>query len=183
MPTIIQKEDSNADVLRETAHPVPKDKIESEEIQGVINDMKETLADVGDGVAIAAPQIGKPLRIFVVSGAVFEERNKAKGREPGDEPDRVYINPKIVNTSSTTVEMEEGCLSCRWWYGTVERADKATVRALNEDGEEFTEGASGLLAQIFQHETDHLDGILFVDKADNLRELPPEGDNPADSDE
>jgi peptide deformylase len=70
--------------------------------------------------------------------------------------------------------MPEGCLSVRWLYGDVERSTQATVTAYDEHGESFVRGASGLLAQIFQHEIDHLDGILFIDKAHNLEEVTPE---------
>jgi peptide deformylase len=70
--------------------------------------------------------------------------------------------------------MTEGCLSVRWLYGNVMRSTKATLVAQDERGQQFTMGASGLLAQIFQHEVDHLDGVLFVDKATNLEEVPPE---------
>ena len=72
--------------------------------------------------------------------------------------------------------MEEGCLSVRWLYGKVKRSEKATVRAHDETGKIFTKGASGLLAQAFQHEVDHLNGILFTDKATHLESLPPEND-------
>ena len=69
----------------------------------------------------------------------------------------------------------EGCLSVRWLYGKVSRATRASVRAYDEHGEPFTRGASGLLAEIFQHEVDHLDGILFIDKARDIRDIPPTG--------
>ena len=174
MVHIIQKDDDGADVLRKEATPVPHDDIPSERIQSVIRDMKAALASEDDGVAIAAPQIGESLRIFVVSGKVFARRDKQKDRELQDEyADKVYINPSIINTASKEEKMEEGCLSCRWLYGDVTRATKATVRAYDQDGNEFQEGASGLLAQIFQHETDHLDGTLFIDKAENIHEEPP----------
>ena len=70
--------------------------------------------------------------------------------------------------------MPEGCLSVRWLYGKVSRAEKARVRAYDENGKIFEVGGSGLLAQVFQHETDHLNGILFSDTAVDLREMPPE---------
>ena len=75
--------------------------------------------------------------------------------------------------------MPEGCLSVRWLYGEVKRSTNATILAYDEKGEKFTRGAGGLLAQIFQHETDHLDGILFTDKARNLEEMSPESVNQA----
>ena len=70
--------------------------------------------------------------------------------------------------------MEEGCLSVRYLYGKVSRANKVTIEAFDESAKKFTRGASGILAQIFQHETDHLDGVLFIDKAKDLTEVLPE---------
>ena len=70
--------------------------------------------------------------------------------------------------------MEEGCLSVRYLYGKIRRSKKITMKAYNENGKIFQRGASGLLAQIFQHENDHLDGKLFIDKAKDIEDLPPE---------
>ena len=69
--------------------------------------------------------------------------------------------------------MEEGCLSVRYLYGKVSRANQATIEAYDEKGKKFQRGGTGLLAKIFQHEVDHLNGILFIDKAKNLEEIPP----------
>ena len=122
--------------------------------------MKEALANEDDGVAIAAPQIGVSLSIFVVSHKVFEHQT--------DPQDEVFINPTITKLSRKKSELEEGCLSVRGVFGKIKRADKATVIAYNEQGEKKTVGGSGLLAQIFQHETDHLKGALFIDNATEL---------------
>lgn len=165
--TILQK---NSPELRKTAQTVPVVDIKTKKIQDIVRDMKDALASQDDGVAIAAPQIGVTLRIFVVSKKVFEMTKKYAHIEN----DLVFINPKIIKISKKKKEMEEGCLSVRWLYGKVERSMQATVEAHNEHGEKFTMGGSGLLAQIFQHETDHLDGILFIDKAHDLEEIPPE---------
>jgi peptide deformylase len=86
------------------------------------------------------------------------------------EGDEVYINPVLVKTSRSKKDKHEGCLSVRGRWGEVPRAEKATIRALNEKGEKIERGASGFLAHIFQHEMDHLDGILYVDKATNVYE-------------
>jgi peptide deformylase len=86
----------------------------------------------------------------------------------------VYINPLIIKSSKDKKNMEEGCLSCRWWYGKSKRASRVTIEALDQDGNHFTQDASGLLAQIFQHEIDHLNGILFIDHAKDLKEIDPE---------
>lgn len=162
MKEIVQKGD---DVLRKIAEEVPVAEISSERIQTIIQEMKESLATQSDGVAIAAPQIGYSVRIFVISNKVFS-------REPGEIiEDMVFINPQIIKTSRKQEYMEEGCLSVRWWYGKVKRYVKATVKAYDENGDEFTHGGSGLLAQIFQHEIDHLNGILFDDTAKDLREI------------
>lgn len=165
MKTIVQKEDP---VLRGTAQSVSSKDIGSKKLTSIITAMKKALAEEPDGVAIAAPQIGVPLRIFVVSGKVFKKKTDEATPE-----DRVFINPEIIKLSKERDWLEEGCLSVRWKYGEVSRALKATVRALDAHGKKFTLGGSDLLAQIFQHETDHLNGVLFIDTARNVREIPP----------
>lgn len=163
MMKIVQKE---SPVLRQIAETVSQKDFGSKKLHEIIERMSDALDSQEDGVAIAAPQIGVPLRIFVVSGMLFEEKG-VRGKN------RVFINPKITRISKDAHWAEEGCLSVRWQYGEVSRAKKATVRAYDEHGKVFTLGGSGLLAQIFQHEMDHLDGVLFVDKARNLRDIPP----------
>lgn len=161
MVKIIQKEDP---LLRKKAVNVKKSDIGSTKIRRILESMKSALDACDDGVAIAAPQIGKSLRIFVISKKVL-----------GDdaENDLVFINPKISKLSRKKVEMEEGCLSIRWLYGKVKRSERASVEALDEEGNKFTRGGSNLMAQIFQHETDHLDGVLFTDKARDVVEMNP----------
>ena len=140
--------------------------------------MKAALDSQEDGVAIAAPQIGVPLRIFLVSGAALDMiKNHGKKEEEIEEgpasSDITFINPVITKLSKTTEWMEEGCLSVRYFYGKVKRSTKATVTAYDEKGTLFTRGASGILAQIFQHEVDHLNGILFIDNAKEIEDIPP----------
>jgi len=90
--------------------------------------------------------------------------------------DLVFINPEIIKISKKKGSVPEGCLSVRWLYGEVKRSTNATIRAYDENGKIFTRGGGGLLAQIFQHEVDHLNGVLFIDKAKNLVEIKPEKD-------
>ncbi|HEY4511958.1 MAG TPA: peptide deformylase [Candidatus Paceibacterota bacterium] len=168
MVNILQKDDP---ILRHKAVEVPVADISSAKIRAIIADMKKALAGEKDGVAIAAPQIGVPLRIFVVSGLLLKDMNLDKNATGEDQ---VFINPVIVKLSRTKEEMEEGCLSVRYLYGTIKRATKAIVRAHDETGKIFERGGSGLLAQIFQHETDHLEGKLFIDFAKNVHEMEPE---------
>ena len=164
MLEIVQKGDP---VLRQKATPVAISEITSPRIQQVLTDMKKALASQEDGVALAAPQIGIPLRIFVVAGFALTAELKKNENPPED---LVFINPVISKLSKEKVELEEGCLSVRHVYGKTIRSTKVTVKAYNEKGESFQRGGGGLLAQIFQHETDHLDGILFIDHATNMQE-------------
>ncbi len=166
-------------VLREKAHEVAISDISGKKIKKVISEMKLLLAKEHDGVAIAAPQIGVPVRIFVVSGKAFAlNKNMDVAEKTASDkaiyPDISFINPKLTKLSQKKPWQVEGCLSVRWLYGKVKRSEKATVTAYDEHGKKFTRGASGLLAQIFQHETDHLDGVLFIDKAKDVENLPPQ---------
>ncbi len=161
MSTIVQEPNA---VLRKQAAPVPVTEIKTKKIQSVIEAMKTALANEDDGVAIAAPQIGEPLRLFVVSKKVIKD-----GVE-----DAVFINPELVRVSKQKKFVHEGCLSVRWKYGLVKRALTATVRAYNAEGNQFQMSGRGLLAQIFQHEIDHLNGILFIDTAKDIEDIPPE---------
>ncbi len=158
-------------VLREIALSVPLTEITTPRIAEIISNMKTALASQDDGVAICAPQIGESLRMFVVAGRILAD---IAGVEADVSiPDRVFINPEIVKISKKTEWMEEGCLSVRYLYGKVTRATKVRVRAYDENGKAFELGGSDLLAQIFQHEIDHLDGIVFTDKAKDVKDMPP----------
>ena len=168
---ILQKD---ARVLRKNASNVPLKNIGSKKIRAIIGRMKKALNTEEDGVAIAAPQIGESLRIFIVSGKVWTLIKKSKSADASKEPkDIVFINPEIIKFSKKTKKVEEGCLSVRYLYGQVKRSEKVIIKAYDETGKAFERGASGLLAQIFQHETDHLNGILFIDKAENVKDVPP----------
>src|SRR3989344_5494962 len=147
MIKILQKD---APLLRGKAEKVPVSEIGSEKIKRVIHDMKEALASEKDAVAIAAPQIGVPLRLFVVAGKVFEKNAKKDAAETTEKKsyrDIVFINPKITRLSRKKIPMDEGCLSVRFWYGAVERAEKGTVTGFIEQGKKFTREASGLVAR------------------------------------
>lgn len=191
MKKILQKEEK---VLRQIAKEVPISKIQTIKIKNIIKEMKASLRSQSDGVAIAAPQIGYSLRIFVVSGKIFGEHfaevsgeglsqvDELRGSAvpPGTDSDRpkrasakpkdlIFINPKISKLSRDKEWVPEGCLSVRPFYGKTHRSKKATVTAYDENGNKFERGGSGLLAQIFQHETDHLNGILFIDHAKDVK--------------
>jgi len=176
MKTAILGKDSP--ILRKIATPVPAAEIGTQKIKNIIERMRQVMHREDDAVAIAAPQIGESLRIFVVSGEALRRAQNINDDNSSDKestryPDLVFINPEIVKISKKQRVVEEGCLSVRWLYGKVKRAEKITIRALDEKGRPVLRGASGLLAQIFQHEIDHLNGIIFTDKATDLRELKP----------
>ncbi len=118
----------------------------------LIDDMVETMY-AAPGIGLAAPQIGVPLRIFVADLSV--------GQESGDLV--VMVNPELVERDGMQME-NEGCLSVPGFEATVVRPDRAVVRGLDRNGREHTIEGSGLLARAFQHELDHLDGRLFVDR-------------------
>lgn len=120
----------------------------TDELVQLLDDMHETMV-AHDGIGLAAPQIGKNLRMAVVEL---------------DEGDRFeLINPVIVEKKGTTIDVE-GCLSIPETYGTVERADEITIRYYDREGDEMEVTAYGYLARAFQHEIDHLDGKLFIDQ-------------------
>ena len=108
------------------------------------------------GVGLAAPQVGQSLRLFVTG---------VKG-EP-----MVFINPEITERSKEEILWEEGCLSLPRLLGEVRRPKEVTVRATGTDRQPFEVKADGLLARVLQHEYDHLEGILFTDRMDDLRKL------------
>ncbi len=138
--------------LRTVAEPVAE---VNDEIRQIVKDMLETMYDE-NGIGLAATQVDIHKRIVVID--VSEE---------GNEP-LVLINPEIIAKNGTTIS-EEGCLSVPQSYAKVDRAEQVTVKALNENGEEYTFEADGLLAICTQHELDHLMGKLFIDYLSPLK--------------
>ena len=127
------------------------------EIHRLIDDMIQTMY-AAPGIGLAATQVGVPLRIFVVDVSV--------GRNAADL--MAFINPVFVEREGMQLE-EEGCLSLPGFNATVARPARAVVKGLNRHGEEQVVEASGLLARAFQHEMDHLDGCVFVDRLRGLQ--------------
>ncbi|OGC88610.1 peptide deformylase [Candidatus Adlerbacteria bacterium RIFOXYC1_FULL_48_26] len=160
-----------ASVLREKASPVAKTDFGSKKLTALIQKMKDVLAKEEFGVAIAAPQVGESLRIFVIAEKAFKDSDEEGIEEtPVSSRHLVFINPELLRLSRKKHEMSEGCLSVRGIYGNVVRHEKASVKAFDENGKPFTYHGSGLIAHIFQHEVDHLNGILFIDKAVSLQD-------------
>lgn len=158
-----------ADVLRETAKEVPADIFGTQKLQAMISAMEASLDEAIHGVALAAPQIAIPYRIFIVRyDRMIPDTVEEKPAELG-----IFINPEISRTSRRKTNTPEGCLSVDGVYGTTQRYERATVRAQDVNGKWFTRDGGGVLAQAFQHEIDHLNGILFIDHAENLEKHEP----------
>jgi len=158
-------------VLRRKAHAVTKF---DRNLQTLIDEMIETMRDA-PGVGLAAPQIGLSERLIVIE---YHEREEDEEKE--DAPKKVWavLNPEIVKSSEETLMGVEGCLSIPGLVGEVERHAMVQVRGLNRHGKPMKVKAQGWLARIFQHEIDHLNGVLFTDRAARvwkpLEEVEPE---------
>jgi len=140
-----------ADVLKEKAEEV---KEFNQEVRDLVNDMFETMYKRG-GVGLAANQVGVLKRVVVID---LHSRTEKQGKEQ-----LVLINPEIISQEGEVVK-EEGCLSLPGLYRKVKRAAYVKVKAQNVEGEEFELEAEGLLARALQHEIDHLNGIVFIDR-------------------
>ena len=143
------------ELLRKKSRPY--DKVD-DKARELLQDLYDTLKQTDDGVGLAAPQVGVLRRAIVVDLSMDEENPQGPFK---------LINPVIVKRSGSQV-CREGCLSVPGKMGDVERPKKVTVEALDENGNKVKIKAEGLLAVVFSHEIDHLDGILFVDRATEL---------------
>ena len=148
-------------VLRQRARPLDRAALKQPLVQKLIDDMIDTMHEY-HGVGLAAPQIHEGVRLFV---ALLDE-------EPGPDSDAVaVINPEIVPQGTTTQEGWEGCLSIPDIRGMVPRHTDITLRALDRNGKNFELRLRGFPARVAQHETDHLDGILFFDRMRSMETL------------
>ena len=144
--------------LQKKAEPVTQI---TNEIKNFIDDLVYTMYEK-EGVGLAAPQVGISLRIFVVDPFWYNEE--------GEKNPIVMVNPEFIEFEDQT-EFEEGCLSLPEIYDKVVRASKVTIKGLNEKGKEVKYRAEGLFSRALQHEYDHLDGILFIDKISKLKRI------------
>lgn len=145
--------------LRTPAHPIPPARITDPEIQGLIDDMVETMHDAR-GVGIAAPQLGEEVQIFVYQAA-----------GPPEIPLHVVVNPLITPQVREVVYDWEGCLSIPDLRGLVPRHPTVRIQGLDREGRSLDYTASGFEARIIQHEYDHLNGVVFLDRMRDLRSL------------
>lgn len=153
-------------VLRHPARLLTVEEILSPEIQTLIGVMRETMR-AAPGVGLAAPQIGRSIQLVVIEdmdqSRLTPEQIRERERYPV--PFHVVINPRLtIEEGARTTEFFEGCLSCCEFLGVVPRAESVTVKCLNERAEEVTIHAKGWYARILQHEIDHLNGTLYLDR-------------------
>jgi peptide deformylase len=155
-------------VLRTRARAVTPAELKAPGFQQLIDDMFETMHEY-QGVGLAAPQVHEALRLFVAGFAPAGDAEEDD--EPDAVPQMVLINPEITVVGSETAEDWEGCLSIPDIRGKVPRARQIVVRGLDRRGKPFELRASGFTARVIQHETDHLDGILFFDRMKGFETL------------
>ncbi len=140
-------------VLRQRAKKIHR---VDESVKQLVDDLIDTVSATPNGAGLAANQIAVPLRALVTYV---------------DQKPQVFINPEIVEESEEVDEAEEGCLSIPGWYGPVWRKERVTVRALNEKGKQFKVKAADFEARVLQHEIDHLNGVLFIDRMEDKTQL------------
>ena len=141
--------------------------VTSPEIKKIIKDLIDSMRD-SNLVGMAAPQIGHNLRIFVT-----EIRNTTLRKTKELDKLRIYINPKIIKISKSKISGYEGCgsVASSGIFGKVPRPSQVTVSAIDENNNKFKHKAKGLLARVIQHELDHLDGVIFLDKVTDKKSL------------
>lgn len=154
-------------VLRKMGKEIDQDYPNLKEL---IANMKETMYNAS-GVGLAAPQIGKAIRLFVIDASPFAEDDNLEEEEKATLKNfvRVYINPKILNEEGEEWTFNEGCLSIPDVREDVTRKSKVTLAYQDEDFTTQTEVLDGLAARVFQHEYDHIEGVLFTDKVSSLK--------------
>jgi peptide deformylase len=152
-------------VLRAKARPLEAAEIRSPAVQQLIDDMFETMSEY-QGVGLAAPQVHESVRLFVAGFPGDSEDEDEQGV-----PQMTLINPEITIVGREVTEDWEGCLSIPQIRGRVPRARQIVVRAYDRNGKRTEIKASGFTARVIQHETDHLDGILFFDRMKSLESL------------
>ena len=151
-------------VLRQRAAEIPPTQMQSPQMQRLIDDMIETMIDY-EGIGLAAPQVFEPLRLIVLGNPEADPHDEAAI------PLIVLFNPQFATLSPEQLDGWEGCLSIPQLRGVVPRAAAVEVRGYDREGRAVELEAEGLFARVLQHEIDHLDGVLFLDRMDDLQTL------------
>lgn len=155
--------------LRQKARAV---KSFDDDLQQLIDDMVETMREA-NGVGLAAPQVDVSQRVIVIEYAEGQEDPEAE-TEPKDPKLYIVVNPEITRQSIETITANEACLSLPGYFGEVERHETVSVKGQNRRGDAIKLKAQGWLARVLQHEIDHLDGVLYIDRATEIWKVEPE---------
>lgn len=165
--TIENKKDEK--FLRKKTADFDFNKFAKKEIDALIKKMRLTMREA-NGIGLAANQAGLDMNFFVAQISGIDRHGNARNLSATDQKFYAIFNPSIVKTSKETGTTDEGCLSVPGgYYGDVERAERITLEGFDKNGKKLKIKAWGLLARVFQHEVDHLNGTLFIDKAKNVR--------------
>ena len=151
-------------ILRAPAQPVPKSAFKSALFQKLVDDMRETMYEY-EGVGLAAPQVHEGLRLAVIEVSGDDERS------PAEVPFMVLVNPVVTPLGDETLRSYEGCLSIPDLRGAVPRFKRLKLEARDRHGKLYTLEAEGFLARVIQHECDHLDGRVYLDRMEGMRTL------------
>ena len=151
-------------VLRQRAADIPLDQMQNPQMQRLIDDMIETMIDY-EGIGLAAPQVFEPLRLIVLGNPDPDPQDEAAI------PLTVLFNPQFTSLSPERLDAWEGCLSIPQLRGVVPRSAAVEVRGYDREGQAMELEAEELFARVLQHEIDHLDGVLFLDRMDDLQTL------------
>ena len=141
------------------------------EIQELIKKMREIM-EISNGIGLSANQLGLDLRLFVAHLPEIPRESALSPRQSAPGKFYAIFNPEITKFSKEKIVMEEGCLSVPGFYGLVERPEKITLVGYDKNAKKIKIKAWGLLARVFQHEIDHLNGILFIDRTKKVYKLP-----------
>lgn len=152
-------------LLRSVSEKVSREKLYSEEFQSFVDDLIATMRHE-DGAGLAAPQVGVLDRVFVM-----EMQENPRYPEKENFPLHIVVNPEIIHTSSEKTQSWEGCLSIPRLRGRLKRYERITMKGLNRDGEDLEMQLTGFSAIVAQHELDHLNGVLFIDRMESMETL------------
>ena len=163
-PSILKVARIGHPVVRTPAAPVTREEMASAEFQRLVDDMIVTMHEY-DGVGLAAPQIHVPRRLAVIEIRASDERTEAAI------PLTVLVNPVVTPLGEARVTGWEGCLSVPGLRGLVPRAERVRLEARDREGRPYLAEASGFFARVIQHECDHLDGMVYLDRMEDMRSL------------
>jgi len=160
--------------LRQKTADFDFSKFSKKEVNKLTQNMRKVMI-AADGIGLAANQIGLDFRLFVAQISKTDRHDNPRSLSPGEYKFYAIFNPEIIKKSSEKSTIDEGCLSVPGGYfGEVERPEKITLVGYDKNGKKIKIKAWGLLARVFQHEVDHLNGTLYIDKAKNLKKIETE---------